>query len=160
MDPIYSQWVNGSGVDQKSFWRRYKSVIQIPCDLRFGESTVDWADKTNNNSLYYLQILSNPYDGFFDSFKANETSCWWLDFGPLSGCTYGQNKKWKGNSSKSLTFYCALNNMRTLKFKIHLAMAFCVTVNHNYDHKQRTLKHKNTPRRIEIHRSAITQHEL
>ena len=41
-------------------------------------------------------------------------------------------------------------NMRTLKFKSHLV--FFAAINHNYDHKQQTLKHKNT-KRIKIHQS-------
>ena len=34
--------------------------------------------------------------------------------------------------------------MRTLKFKTAFTIAFFAAVNHNYDHKQRTLKHRNT----------------
>ena len=35
-------------------------------------------------------------------------------------------------------------NMRTLKFKSRLHNAFFAAVNHNYHHKQGTLKHRNT----------------
>ena len=51
-------------------------------------------------------------------------------------------------------------NTRTLKFKSRLHnWAFFTAINHNYDHKQRTLKHKHT-KRIEIHQSQITNQDL
>ena len=37
-----------------------------------------------------------------------------------------------------------ITNMRTLKVKASFTTAFFAAVNHNYDHKQRTLKHRNT----------------
>ena len=45
---------------------------------------------------------------------------------------------------KVLDLTALFTNMRTLKFKSRLHFAFFATVNHNYDHKQRTLKHRNT----------------
>ena len=48
-------------------------------------------------------------------------------------------------------------NMRILKFKSQLTIAFFAAVNHNYDHNQRTLKHT---KRIEIHQSQITNINL
>ena len=41
-------------------------------------------------------------------------------------------------------FTVLFTNMRTLKFKATFTIAFFAVVNHNYDHKQRTLKHRNT----------------
>ena len=35
-------------------------------------------------------------------------------------------------------------HMQTLKFQATFTIAFFTAVNHNYDHKQRTLKHRNT----------------
>ena len=52
-------------------------------------------------------------------------------------------------------FTVLFTNMRTLKFKATFTIAFFAAVNHNYDHKQRTLKQKHT-KRIEIHQSQIT----
>ena len=48
---------------------------------------------------------------------------------------------------------------RTQSSKSAFTIAFFAAVNHNYDHKQRTLKHRNT-KRIEIHQSQITNHDL
>ena len=45
---------------------------------------------------------------------------------------------------KVLDLTALFTNMRTLKFKSRLHFAFFAAVNHNYDHKQRTLKHRNT----------------
>ena len=45
-----------------------------------------------------------------------------------------------------------------LRFSI-LTRELWTAVNHSYDHKQRALKQKNT-KRIEIHQSQITKHEL
>ena len=65
---------------------------------------------------------------------------------------YTMNKFWR--------FFTALfTNMRTLKFKSRLHNCVFTAVNHNYDHKQRTLKHRNT-KRIEIHQSQITNLDL
>ena len=41
-------------------------------------------------------------------------------------------------------FTALFTNTQTLKFKSRLHNSFFATVNHNYDHKQWTLKHRNT----------------
>ena len=41
-------------------------------------------------------------------------------------------------------FTALFTNMRTLKFKSRLHNCVFAAVNHNYDYKQRTWKHRNT----------------
>ena len=55
---------------------------------------------------------------------------------------YSSNKRYSGEKLKYIT--ALFTNMRTLKFKTAFTIAFFAAVNHNYDHKQRNLKHRNT----------------
>ena len=45
---------------------------------------------------------------------------------------------------ESITAFFMITNMRTLKVKSRLHNCVFAAVNHNYDHTQRTLKHRNT----------------
>ena len=49
--------------------------------------------------------------------------------------------------------------MQTLKFKSCLYKCIFAAVNH-YDHKQQTLKHRNTPNRSKSTNNKITNHDL
>ena len=56
---------------------------------------------------------------------------------------YSKSKRRHGwTNLKNIT--ALITNMRTLKVKASFTTAFFAAVNHNYDHKQRTLKHRNT----------------
>ena len=50
-------------------------------------------------------------------------------------------------------------NTRTLSSKSTFTIVFFAAVNHNYDHKQKTSKYRDT-KRIEIHQTQITNHDL
>ena len=52
--------------------------------------------------------------------------------------------------TNDLVFTAIFENTLTLKFKAAFTNAFFAAVDHNYDHKQLTLKHKHT-KWIEIH---------
>ena len=48
------------------------------------------------------------------------------------------------NEHPALSLTALFTNMRTLKLKATFTIAFFAAVNHNYDQKQRTLKHRNS----------------
>ena len=74
-----------------------------------------------------------------------------VDLSTLSISLTFSKLSWK--QSKNIFPLTALfKKTRTLKLKSRLHTAFFASVNHNYDHKQRTLEHRNT-KWIEICRS-------
>ena len=84
-----------------------------------------------------ISMIYTPYLKF-NSFAVKRWSFWYRSIDRfLVGITPTRSTL---KSSQSGGFTALFTNMRTLKFKRRLFAA----VNHNYDHKQRTLKHRNT----------------
>ena len=59
--------------------------------------------------------------------------------------------------TKPRMFYCAFHKRELLRSKAAFTTTFFTAVNHSYDHKQRTLKHKNAQNGS---KSQITNHDL
>ena len=62
--------------------------------------------------------------------------------------------------SKQIHVTALFTNTQTLEFKGNLYIAFFAAISHNYDHKQWTLKQRNTKKWIEIHQTQITNLDL
>ena len=59
-------------------------------------------------------------------------------------CIGGCNKMACNRGADVTKHYCAFQKRKLWSLRVAFTIAFFTAVNHNYDHKQRTLKHRNT----------------